>query len=73
MTRVTSYCRTVLDRDDQSGERPPDRFRARPTEGRFGAAVPIDDLAAGVHHHHGVEGGLEDRLEPRNLIGIGKC
>jgi hypothetical protein len=36
---------------------------ARPAEDLLGLRVPADDAALAVHPHHGVEGGVDDRLQ----------
>ena len=55
----------VAGRHDEVRHAPPDRLRARPTEGRLRPRVPRQDQPSRVHQHDGVERRLQDAAHLR--------
>jgi hypothetical protein len=60
---------TELGRDDQLGERLPQRLLARVAEHLLGGGVELDDCAVLVHADDGVEGDVEERTTERFAKG----
>ena len=59
-------------RDDRVGQQQALGLGGRPSEGRFGLAVPVGDPALDVDLDEGVAGAVDDRPGPRRAGGQGR-
>ena len=55
----------VARRDDRRGQRPPQHLRGGPPEHPLRLGAPATDCPRTVHRDHGVQGGVDDRLQAR--------